>query len=95
MITYSGLKMALFPDTTAMNPQFHIQIPRTSSNKCHVVVSVTQYYETQPENKKKKPLYAIGFAVYEIPHSMPRLTPQFVSDQVKLCFFINIYELLM
>ncbi|KAG8278976.1 hypothetical protein J6590_007992 [Homalodisca vitripennis] len=67
-----------------MNPQFHIQIPRTSSNKCHVVVSVTQYYETQPETKKKKPLYAIGFAVYEIPHSMPRLTPQFVIDQKPL-----------
>ncbi|XP_046673592.1 calpain-1 catalytic subunit-like isoform X2 [Homalodisca vitripennis] len=73
-----------FTDTTAMNPQFHIQIPRTSSNKCHVVVSVTQYYETQPETKKKKPLYAIGFAVYEIPHSMPRLTPQFVIDQKPL-----------
>lgn len=84
--------MALFTDTTAMNPQFHIQIPRTSSNKCHVVVSVTQYYETQPENKKKKPLYAIGFAVYEIPHSMPRLTPQFVSDQVNLCFSSIYYE---
>ncbi|CAB4057443.1 CAPNN [Lepeophtheirus salmonis] len=32
-----------YPETTALNPQFHIQIPRTP-NKCHVVVSVTQQY---------------------------------------------------
>ncbi len=34
-----------------MNPQFHIQIPRSSASataKCHVVVSVTQQYETNP-----------------------------------------------
>ncbi|XP_018324293.1 calpain-9 isoform X2 [Agrilus planipennis] len=72
-------------ETTAMNPQFHIQIPRTSSNKCHVVVSVTQVYEThQSESKKRKPLFAIGFAVYEVPHGMPRLTPQFVTDHKPL-----------
>lgn len=66
-----------------MNPQFHVQIPRSSNNKCHVVVSVTQYYETNPlDSKKKKPLFAIGFAVYEVPHSMPRLTPNFVSEHV-------------
>nr|CAD7462333.1 unnamed protein product [Timema tahoe] len=74
-----------YTDTTATNPQFHIQIPRASSNKCHVVVSVTQYYETHPvETKKKKALYAIGFAVYEIPHSMARVTPHFVTDQKPL-----------
>lgn len=68
-----------------MNPQFHVQIPRSSSNKCHVVVSVTQHYETNPlDSKKKKPLFAIGFAVYEVPHSMPRLTPHFVSEHVSL-----------
>lgn len=68
-----------------MNPQFHVQIPRTSSNKCHVVVSITQYYETNPlDSKKKKPLFAIGFAVYEVPHSMPRLTPHFVAEQKPL-----------
>lgn len=72
-----------YTETTAMNPQFHVQIPRSSSNKCHVVVSVTQYYETNPiDSKKKKPLFAIGFAVYEVPHSMPRLTPHFVSEHV-------------
>ncbi|KAJ8915044.1 hypothetical protein NQ315_016019 [Exocentrus adspersus] len=72
-------------ETTAMNPQFHVQIPRTSSNKCHVVVSVTQYYETNViDCKKKRPLYAIGFAVYEVPPSMQRLTPHFVAEQKPL-----------
>lgn len=77
----------LFSETTAMNPQFHVQIPRANSNKCHVVVSVTQYYDTRPPEEKsgrKKPLVAIGFAVYEVPHSMPRLTPHFVADQVNI-----------
>ncbi|PSN56109.1 hypothetical protein C0J52_10639 [Blattella germanica] len=71
-------------DTTAMNPQFHIQIPRTSSNKCHVVVSVTQFYETLSDARKKKPLFAIGFAVYEVPHATARLTPHFVAEQKPL-----------
>ncbi|KAL1497954.1 hypothetical protein ABEB36_008833 [Hypothenemus hampei] len=74
-----------YTETTSMNPQFHVQIPRTSSNKCHVVVSVTQSYETNiMDSKKKKPLYAIGFAVYEVPPSMQRLTPNFVMDQKPL-----------
>lgn len=72
-------------ETTSMNPQFHVQIPRTSTNKCHVVVSITQYYETNMiDCKKKRPLYAIGFAVYEVPHSMQRLTPHFVTEQKPL-----------
>lgn len=67
-----------------MNPQFHVQIPRTNTNKCHVVVSITQFYETNTvDSKKKKPLFAIGFAVYEVPHSMQRLTPHFVAEQVR------------
>ncbi|KAK3924538.1 Calpain-1 catalytic subunit [Frankliniella fusca] len=73
-----------YTETTAMNPQFHIQIPRSASNKCHVVVSVTQFYEPTPavqDNKKKKRLFAIGFAVYEVPHAMTRLSPQFVMEQ--------------
>lgn len=66
-----------------MNPQFHVQIPRTSSNKCHVVVSITQFYETNVmDARKKRSLYAIGFAVYEVPPSMQRLTPHFVTEQV-------------
>lgn len=72
------------PETTAMNPQFHIGIPRTSGNKCHVVVSVVQQYETDPEAKGARPLFAIGFAVYEVPHSTSRLTPQFVAQQQPL-----------
>ena len=31
-------------DTTAMNPQFHIQIPRSGAAKCHVVVSFRNNY---------------------------------------------------
>lgn len=68
-----------------MNPQFHILIPRSTGNKCHVVVSVTQDYETSPVSQRQ--LYAIGFAVYEVPPSMPRLTPHFVSQQVHLLTF--------
>lgn len=86
-ILYSGLSKvvvirSVYIETTAMNPQFHVAIPRTSNNKCHVVVSVTQHYETLPEAKINKQLQAIGFAVYEVPHSMPRLTKQFVSENV-------------
>lgn len=47
-----------------------------------MVVSVTQYYETIVDEKKKRTLYAIGFAVYEITSSMTRLTPQFVAHTV-------------
>lgn len=84
-ILLPDLHIIFFSETTSMNPQFHVQIPRTSTNKCHVVVSVTQFYETTPlDSKKKKPLFAIGFAVYEVPHSMPRLTPHFVAEQKPL-----------
>lgn len=76
-------------DTTSMNPQFHIQIPRSPSlSKCHVVVSVTQQYETNTdalgENKKRKKrkLHHIGFAVYEVPPHMTRLTPLYVAEHV-------------
>ena len=31
-------------DTTAMNPQFHIQIPRSGAAKCHVVVSENKLF---------------------------------------------------
>lgn len=33
-----------FKDTFALNPQFHIQIPKSGANKVQVVVSVTQLY---------------------------------------------------
>lgn len=35
-------------ETFATNPQFHIHISKNGLNKCHVVVSVTQYYVTNP-----------------------------------------------
>ena len=77
-----------YVDTTSMNPQFHIQIPRSPSlSKCHVVVSVTQQYETNTgENKrrKKRKLHHIGFAVYEVPPHMTRLTPLYVAEHVSL-----------
>ena len=73
-------------DTTSMNPQFHIQIPRSPSlSKCHVVVSVTQQYETNPgdnKKRKKRKLHHIGFAVYEVPPHMTRLTPLYVAEHV-------------
>ena len=66
-----------------MNPQFHIQIPRSGAAKCHVVVSVTQQYETNVTSaKKRRTLHHIGFAVYEVPPAMTRLTPQYVLEHV-------------
>ena len=122
-----------------MNPQFHIQIPRSAgtgggsqsgnqsnttggpsgSSKCHVVVSVTQVnslysirvrpnienfsddlwikviihfiinlqqYETNVletrKKKRKRNLHHIGFAVYEVPPHMTRLTPLYVAEHV-------------
>ncbi|XP_071748375.1 calpain-11 isoform X4 [Lepeophtheirus salmonis] len=73
-----------YPETTALNPQFHIQIPRTP-NKCHVVVSVTQQYNTIPLGRKwKNKLHHIGFAVYEVPSQMTRLNPYYVSEKKPL-----------
>ena len=71
-------------ETTAMNPQFFVQIPRTASAKCHVVVSVTQHYETRGEEpKRKRAMHAIGFAVYEVPPNVTRLTTHFVAEHVR------------
>ncbi|XP_063872789.1 calpain-9-like isoform X1 [Scylla paramamosain] len=70
-------------ETTAMNPQFHVQIPRAGLSKCHVVVSVTQQYDTflsAQDTKRRHHLHPIGFAVYEIPPNMTRLTPAFVTE---------------
>ena len=106
-------------ETTAMNPQFFVQIPRTAatSSKCHVVVSVTQHYETRDGllllGKQKKisaggcasgngnsnggggsggsgsalnrSMHAIGFAVYEVPPNVNRLTAHFVAEHVIIC----------
>ena len=48
-----------------------------------MVVSVTQQYETNVNNtKKRRTLHHIGFAVYEVPPNMTRLTPQYVLEHV-------------
>ena len=77
-----------YVDTTSMNPQFHIQIPRSPNlSKCHVVVSVTQQYETnvaETKKRKKRKLHHIGFAVYEVPPHMTRLTPLYVAEHQPL-----------
>ncbi|CAG0918880.1 unnamed protein product, partial [Notodromas monacha] len=91
-----------YKQTTAVNPQFHIQIPRSGHTKCHMVVSVTQEYKTQLchsmrggllDSKKlhrhdlgfshapSENLQAIGFAVYEVPANMTRLTTGFCVEQ--------------
>ncbi|RWS16665.1 Calpain-1 catalytic subunit-like protein [Dinothrombium tinctorium] len=70
-----------YKDTFTTNPQFHIHIPKNDSNKCHVVVSVTQSYETTScQQLVAKELHAIGFCVYEIPSAMKRLTQTFVTS---------------
>merc|ERR1711981_109099 len=49
------------------------------------VVSVTQQYETNiANNKKKRTLHHIGFAVYAVPSNMTRLTPQYVLEHKPL-----------
>ena len=115
-----------------MNPQFHIQIPRSGAAKCHVVVSlilahsikpfykfyifacgnkthlcqftprklhkfvqvsVTQQYETNvSNNKKKRTLHHIGFAVYELPPNMTCLSPQYVLEHESLALCVFIYR---
>ncbi|KAH9361340.1 hypothetical protein HPB48_006902 [Haemaphysalis longicornis] len=56
------------PETTSCNPQFHVQIPKTSASKCHMVVSVTQQYVTDAirDAGKKPALHPVGFAIYEL-----------------------------
>ncbi|EEB14001.1 Calpain A, putative [Pediculus humanus corporis] len=82
---YNAGGSPIYIETTAVNPQFRIQIPRSSGNKCHVVVSVTQHYETYSiDNKKRKPPFAIGFAVYEVPPTTVRLTQNFVTEHKPL-----------
>ncbi|KAG0414122.1 hypothetical protein HPB47_008729, partial [Ixodes persulcatus] len=70
-----------YSETTGCNPQFHVQIPKTSASKCHMVVSVTQQYTTDAirEGGKKHTLHPVGFAIYEIPPNLTRLTTQFVG----------------
>ena len=49
---------------------------------------MTQQYETNvSNNKKKRTLHHIGFAVYEVPPNMTRLTPQYVLEHVSQYVF--------
>ncbi|CAG7820655.1 unnamed protein product, partial [Allacma fusca] len=82
-------------DTTAMNPQFVVQIPRGSASKCHVVVAVTQQYGETASNSSsqgslnnkskdgksgKNVFHAIGFAVYEARPNAHRISTHFVTE---------------
>ncbi|XP_064458615.1 calpain-9-like isoform X2 [Ornithodoros turicata] len=67
------------PETTSCNPQFHVQIPKSSASKCHMVVSVTQQYSTDAIKEASRKLHPVGFAIYEVPPQLTRLTSQFVA----------------
>ena len=72
-------------ETAGQNPQFHIQIPRSSASKCHVVVSLTQEYDTlAPDDvrRKRRQLAPIGFSVYGVPSSVHRLTKDVIVNTV-------------
>ena len=68
-------------ETFATNPQFHIHISKNGITKCHVVVSVTQFYITNEHPSESHfMLHNIGFSVYEVPPSLKRLTPLFIAN---------------
>lgn len=71
-------------ETTATNPQFRIRVPTGHPAKAHVVVAVSQKYECY----RARPCEDedIGFTIYEVPPGMPRVTPQYVSEQAPLDF---------
>ncbi|KFM79186.1 Calpain-11, partial [Stegodyphus mimosarum] len=68
-------------DTTAMNPQFRVHIAKNGAKKCHVVVSILQWYALGAltlEQNKKYPLLPLGFTVYEVPPNMARINTHFI-----------------
>lgn len=71
-------------ETTATNPQFRIRVPGGHMAKAHVVVAVAQKYECY-RSRTFEDEY-IGFTIYEVPPNMPRITPQYVSEQMPLDF---------
>ncbi|CAG2168962.1 unnamed protein product, partial [Oppiella nova] len=70
-------------ETFHTNPQFHVHIPKSGPNKLHVVVSVTQLYETNTELQDYS-LQSIGFCVFEVPPNTIRLSHAFVSNNAPL-----------
>ncbi|GIY08023.1 calpain-1 catalytic subunit [Caerostris extrusa] len=74
-------------DTTAMNPQFRVHIAKNGAKKCHVVVSILQYYtlgSQTTEQAKKSPLLSLGFTVYEVPPNVSRINTNFVHTHQAL-----------
>ncbi|KAG8178251.1 hypothetical protein JTE90_000352 [Oedothorax gibbosus] len=74
-------------DTTAMNPQFRVHIAKNGAKKCHVVVSILQFYPLGSQNAeqvKKFPLLPLGFTVYEVAPGVNRITTPFVHSHQAL-----------
>ena len=83
--------ISVFVDLTNFALQlFRLWTMWTSSSFNYTLpqVSVTQQYETNTvSNKKKRTLHHIGFAVYEVPPNMTRLSPQYVLEHVSQNLF--------
>lgn len=73
-----------FVETAATNPQFRIRVPGGQPAKAHVVVAVAQKYECFRSRSYEDE--EIGFTIYEVPPGMPRVTPQYASEQIPLDF---------
>ncbi|XP_037917087.1 calpain-11-like isoform X2 [Hermetia illucens] len=73
-----------YVETTATNPQFRVRVPNGSPGKAHIVVAVAQRYECY--RSRNTEIHPIGFTIYEVPPGMPRVTPQYVSEQMPLDF---------
>ncbi|XP_026472325.1 calpain-11-like isoform X2 [Ctenocephalides felis] len=73
-------------ETTATNPQFRVRVPAGAPcGKAHVVVAVAQRYEcSNLGSQGSRSLQNIGFALYEAPPAITRLTPQYICEQAPL-----------
>ena len=72
------------------NIQMFIALPIIFMNIISVCFPVTLYYDIlffsgDPKKRKKRKLHHIGFAVYEVPPHMTRLTPLYVAEHVSWC----------
>lgn len=79
-------------ETTAANPQFRIRVP-AGHEKAHIVCAVAQSYECYRSRNVEES--EIGFTIYEIPANMPRVTPQYISENPPLDYapLTNIREI--
>jgi Calpain large subunit, domain III len=73
-------------ETTSTNPQFRIRVPSGHPAKAHIVVAVAQKYECYRSRSYEEG--EIGFTIYEVPQTLPRVTPQYLSanEQMPLDF---------